>query len=204
LARFNDAKNIYWDNRFKRQTVKLLPGEFHTSTNGEMIVTVLGSCVAACIRDKSTGIGGMNHFLLPIQASSTQSTPWPESYLNDDARYGDLAMELLINDIIKRGGRRQYLEAKFFGGAQMFESSLEIGQRNVAFVREYLTFESISIRSHDVNGRYGRKVYFIPETGDVYVKRINNLHNSTIEERERKYLRDAQKERKDATINFLN
>lgn len=169
-----------------------------------MLVTVLGSCVAACIRDPRKGIGGMNHFLLPIQNKPKKLKPWPESYLNDDARYGDLAMELLINDIIKRGGQRQYLEAKIFGGAQMFESRMEIGQRNVAFVREYLTFESIAIRSHDVNGIYGRKVYFIPETGDVYVKRINSLHNRTIEEREENYLRDAQKEKTDAIINFFN
>jgi len=168
-----------------------------------MLVTVLGSCVAACIRDTKSGIGGMNHFLLPEQTNKDKSQGWAESYDSSETRYGDLAMEMLINDIISRGGDRKYFEAKIFGGAQMFESSMKIGQRNIEFVRDYLKFESISINSQDVAGTQGRKVYYIPETGEIFLKRIVSLHNNTIEKREVKYLRQARETKTEAEIDFF-
>lgn len=202
MASFNDAKNTYWDGRFKRNTVKLLPGEYHSTTGAEMLVTVLGSCVAACIRDVRSGIGGMNHFLLPEQRNS-QGQNFAESYDSSVTRYGDLAMEMLINDIIGRGGDRKYFEAKVFGGAQMFQSSMQIGQRNIEFVKEYLQVEAIPICSQDVAGTQGRKVYYIPETGEIFLKRIVSLHNNTIEQREAKYLRKARETKTEAEIDFF-
>jgi len=203
MSSFHDAKNTYWDGRFKRNTVKLLPGEYHSTKGDEMLVTVLGSCVAACIRDARSGIGGMNHFLLPEQRNSENKKNFAESYDSSVTRYGDLAMEMLINDIIRRGGDRKYFEAKVFGGAQMFESSMQIGQRNIEFVREYLDFESIPINSEDVAGKQGRKVYYIPETGEIFLKRIVSLHNNTIEQREAKYLRQAKETKTEAEIDFF-
>jgi len=202
-ASFDDARNTYWDGRFKRNTVKLLPGEYHSTTGDEMLVTVLGSCVAACIRDTRSGIGGMNHFLLPEQRNSNDKQNFAETYDNSVTRYGDLAMEMLINDIVARGGDRKYFEAKIFGGAQMFESSMQIGARNIEFVKEYLDFEAISIVSEDVAGTQGRKVYYIPETGEIFLKRIVSLHNNTIEKREAKYLRKARETKTEAEIDFF-
>ena len=203
MSEFHDAKNTYWDPRFKRHTVKLLPGEYHTTKGKELLVTVLGSCVSACIRDTKSGIGGMNHFLLPEQNNRHQNTTWAEAYESSETRYGDLAMEILINDIIKRGGERQYFEAKIFGGAQMFESSMEIGKRNIEFVSDYLKYESIRITSNDVGGIYGRKIYYIPQTGDIFLKRIINIKNKTIEKREKKYLQQAKQTRTEAEIDFF-
>jgi len=203
MSEFHDAKNTYWDPRFKRHTVKLLPGEYHTTKGNELLVTVLGSCVSACIRDTKSGIGGMNHFLLPEQNNRHQNTTWAEAYDSSETRYGDLAMEILINDILKRGGDRQYFEAKIFGGAQMFESSMEIGKRNIEFVSKYLKYESIRISSNDVGGIYGRKIYYIPQTGDIFLKRIINVKNKTIEKREKKYLQQAKQTRTEAEIDFF-
>jgi chemotaxis protein CheD len=203
MSEFHDAKNTYWDPRFKRHTVKLLPGEYHTTKGNELLVTVLGSCVSACIRDTKSGIGGMNHFLLPEQNNRHPNTTWAEAYDSSETRYGDLAMEILINDILKRGGDRQYFEAKIFGGAQMFESSMEIGKRNIEFVSKYLKYESIRISSNDVGGIYGRKIYYIPQTGDIFLKRIINVKNKTIEKREQKYLQQAKQTRTEAEIDFF-
>jgi len=203
MSEFHDAKNTYWDPRFKRNTVKLLPGEYHTTKGKELLVTVLGSCVSACIRDTKSGIGGMNHFLLPEQNNRHQNTTWAEAYDSSETRYGDLAMEILINDILKRGGDRQFFEAKIFGGAQMFKSSMEIGKRNIDFVSEYLKYESIRIASNDVGGIYGRKIYYIPQTGDIFLKRIINVKNKTIELREKKYLQEAKQSRTEAEIDFF-
>jgi len=203
MSEFHDAKNTYWDPRFKRHTVKLLPGEYHTTKGKELLVTVLGSCVSACIRDTKSGIGGMNHFLLPEQHNRHKDTSWAETYENSETRYGDLAMEILINDILKRGGDRQYFEAKIFGGAQMFKSSMEIGKRNIDFVSDYLKYESIRVASNDVGGIYGRKVYYIPQTGDIFLKRIINVKNKTIEFREKKYLQEAKQTRTEAEIDFF-
>lgn len=203
MSSFHDARNTYWDGRFKRNTVKLLPGEYHATVGKEMLVTVLGSCVAACIRDAKRGIGGMNHFLLPEQKNKDKSQGWVESYDSSETRYGDLAMEMLINDIIRRGGDRKNFEAKIFGGAQMFESSMQIGLRNIEFVRAYLKFESIAISSEDVAGTQGRKIYYIPETGEIFLKRIVSLHNNTIEKREAQYLRQARATKTEAEIDFF-
>ena len=203
MPSFHDAVNTYWDPRFKRHTVKLLPGEYHTTKGAELLVTVLGSCVSACIRDTKSGIGGMNHFLLPEQKNKPQSTSWAESYDNSETRYGDLAMEILINDIIKRGGDRQYFEAKIFGGAQMFVSNMRVGDRNIEFVSDYLKYESISVSTQDTGGKQGRKLYYIPQTGDVFLKRIVSLHNNTIENREKKYMKEATSSRTEAEIDFF-
>jgi len=201
MSSFHDAKTSYWDGRFKRNTIKLLPGEYHTTKGKEMLVTVLGSCVAACIRDTRNGIGGMNHFLLPEQKNKKSN--WAENYEEAGTRYGDLAMEILINDIIKRGGDRKNFEAKIFGGAQMFESNMRVGERNIEFVSKYLKFESIPVVSNDVAGTHGRKVYFIPSTGDIFMKRIKSIHNDTIEVREKRYLKEAKETKTEAEIDFF-
>jgi chemotaxis protein CheD len=193
-----DSVNRYWDGRFKRQTVKILPGEYYVSNGKEMIVTVLGSCISACIQDEVTKIGGMNHFMLPMDKSYNR-----EQSVTDDmkaARYGNVAMERLINDIMKRGGNRQNMRAKVFGGGQITNNKIDIGAANIKFVYEYLNMEDIQILSEDVGDVYPRKVYFIPETNDVYVKKIQRMHNATIIKRESNYVDSLGKKETESQV----
>lgn len=177
------AVNQYFDRYFDRQATKILPGEYYATQEPEVIVTVLGSCVAACIRDRVNGIGGMNHFLLPLDGSAEPGKP------TQSARYGAYAMELLINEVIKLGGHRERLEAKVFGGAAVLRGMLlnDVGKRNAEFVEQYLHNEHIPVVAADLLQDCPRKVYFFPETGQVWVKRIKTIKNDTIFEREREY-----------------
>lgn len=187
------AMNQYYDRYFDRQATKILPGEYYATSEPEVIVTVLGSCVSACVRDRVNGIGGMNHFLLPLDGSAEPDKP------TQSARYGSYAMELLINHVIKLGGHRERLEAKVFGGAAVLRGMLlnDVGKRNAEFVEQYLRNEHIPIVAADLLQDFPRKVYFFPETGQVWVKRIKRIKNDTIFERERAY-RQRVKEDVDA------
>ena len=208
MARISDVtvrdEQLYWDHRFKRHTIKLLPGDFDVVDGQEMLVTVLGSCVAACIRDVRSGIGGMNHFLLPSEKNKNNNQSWND-YNSEATRYGDLAMEQLINKIIGMGGKRENLEAKIFGGARMFTTTLsDIGTQNIQFVTQYLKTEKIKVVSEDTAGVHARKVYYIPATGDVFLKRITRTNNNTIEDRERNYLKEVKQTRTSAEISFFD
>jgi chemotaxis protein CheD len=160
-----------------------LPGEYYVTADDKLIVTVLGSCVAVCLRDKTLGVGGMNHFLLPNDGS--QQT----GLLTESARYGIYAMELLVNHLLKMGANRSQLEAKVFGGGNVLPgmSINNVGQRNAEFVLDYLDNENIPVGAKDLLGDYPRKVYFFPDTGKVLVKKIKSIHNSTIMDRESEY-----------------
>ena len=176
------APNRYYDHRFDRDTVKISPGEYYVTNQNILLVTVLGSCVAACIRDKKTGISGINHFMLP-GAPSTKN-------LNDSsARYGSYAMELLIGELIKIGAMRNNLEAKIFGGGNVLSKlkGSDVGKRNVLFVKEYLLKASIPIIAEDVLGIYPRKVYFFADTNKVLIRKLKKAHNTTIIDREKEY-----------------
>ncbi|EAR07739.1 chemoreceptor glutamine deamidase CheD [Reinekea blandensis] len=178
------APNRYYDRHFKREAIKLLPGEYYIARPGKLIVTVLGSCVAACIRDRNLGLGGMNHFLLP--AGDSSGVQWTES-----GRYGAYAMELVINQLIKMGANRAHLEAKVFGGANVLSSITQqsVGHKNAEFVLNYLEAENIPVIASDLLTPYPRKVYFFTENGQVLVKKLKKQHNDTIRDREERYLR---------------
>ncbi|WP_334107158.1 chemoreceptor glutamine deamidase CheD [Methylobacillus sp.] len=178
------ATNQYFDKTFNCDAVKILPGEYYTTPRDLVIVTVLGSCVSACIRDRVSGIGGMNHFMLPEGNPADINNPVSES-----ARYGTYAMEVLINQLLKSGARRENLEAKIFGGGNVLSgfSSINIGEKNAAFVRKYLRDENIRVVGEDLNDIYPRKVYFFPRTGRVLVKKLKQLHNNTLASREESY-----------------
>jgi chemotaxis protein CheD len=179
------ASNIYYDATFKCDAAKLLPGEYYYTDKDMLIVTVLGSCVSACIRDRIKGIGGMNHFMLPDPGCEGDSPVSPSM------RYGTYAMEILINDLLKAGAKRENLEAKVFGGGNVLKgfSSINVGERNAQFVHDYLRAEKMRVVAEDLNDIYPRKVYFFPRTGKVLVRKIKELRNSTLAQREAEYAR---------------
>ena len=177
------SPNLYYDRNFKTEAVKILPGEYYVTSRDMALVTTLGSCVAACIRDRISGIGGMNHFMLPGDKDDGGNL------LSPSARYGTYAMEKMINDLFKMGAKRSHLEAKVFGGGNMLRgfTLTNVGERNAEFVLNYLRTENISILGKDLLDIYPRKVYFFPRSGDVLVKKLRNMHNDTIIEREKVY-----------------
>lgn len=177
------ARNLYFDDRLALNAAKLLPGEYYATAQDMVLVTVLGSCVAACIRDSKLGIGGMNHFMLPDAQTDCGSV------VGTGARYGTYAMEVLINHVIKLGGQRQRLEAKVFGGAQVLQglTLTDVGRRNAEFVRRFLAREGIPVRAEDLLDVFPRKVYFFPHSGRAMVKRLQSLHNDTLIRREVAY-----------------
>lgn len=177
--------NRYWDKRMNVPAAKIMPGECYVSRSGEMIVTVLGSCVAACIRDKQLGIGGMNHFMLP-QESAFSTDNWG-GQASHALRYGNWAMEYLINAILKLGGTRRNLEVKVFGGGNVMRNMSDIGERNVEFVMRYLYEENFDVAAKDVGTVYPRKVLYFPDTGAVKVRKLVEVTNDTLIERERQY-----------------
>lgn len=183
------ATNLYFDKSFNSQAVKLLPGEYYVTDKDLLLVTVLGSCVAACIRDCYSGIGGMNHFMLPDGGADAGSP------LNASARYGTYAMEILINELLKLGARRCNLEAKVFGGGNVLDglTVANVGPRNADFVLKFLQTEKIRVVSKDLVDIFPRKVYFFPKNSKVMVKKLRNLHNTTISQREKDYRQRLRK-----------
>lgn len=175
------ATNVYYDRTFACDAAKILPGEYYYTGRDMLIVTVLGSCVSACIRDRVTGLGGMNHFMLPDGGDTGP--------VSASMRYGTYAMEVLINDLLKAGARRDSLEAKVFGGGAVLRgfTAMNVGERNAAFVTSFLKTERIPVMAEDLNDVYPRKVYFFPRTGKVLVKKLMQTHNDTLARRELDY-----------------
>jgi chemotaxis protein CheD len=157
----------YRDPSFAATAVKLIAGDCYVSDDpGEMLVTVLGSCVAACIRDPELGIGGMNHFMLP----GTRDGRWDEA--SSAMRYGNVAMERLINEILKRGGRRRRLEVKVFGGGNVMRGCGAVGHQNAHFVRAYCASEGLTIDAQHLGGEHPRRVHYFPVTGKVMMLQL--------------------------------
>jgi chemotaxis protein CheD len=180
----------YWDRTNGRFAAKILPGEYYVTTHDELIVTTLGSCISACVRDRIYGVGGMNHFMLPAQMLESDS--WRDSRISLANRYGNNAMENLINDILKNGGERRNLEIKIFGGGRILAQMTDIGKRNITFIENYIATENISLLAKDVGSSYPRKVIYHPVSGKVKVKKLRALQNNTIIERETRYLQNIQ------------
>ena len=172
-----EASFFYADHHFQYDAVKVLPGEYYVSNEDLVIMTVLGSCIAACIWDGRARAGGMNHFMLPDGDSA-----------DGFGRYGSYAMELLINEMLKKGARRESMQAKVFGGAQVMAgfTTMNVGERNTKFVLDYLATERIPVVSQDVLDIHPRKVCFFPVTGKALVKRLAHSHPETLAVEERK------------------
>jgi chemotaxis protein CheD len=193
IAEFPHIRRVR-DGRFPHEIVSILPGEYFVSQEPLIIQTVLGSCVSVCVRDPLLSIGGMNHFMLPVPCEGGVDS-WGES-----ARYGCHAMELLVNEILRRGGGRDRLEVKVFGGGKIYDSSLDVGARNAVWVLEYLERERLKPIVADLRDVYPRKVYYFTESGRVLLKKIKRVRNRTIEERERRYHASLQQRRADGEV----
>lgn len=168
-------------------SVKILPGEYYATAQDEVITTVLGSCVSACIHDPEAGVGGMNHFMLPEPSAS--SGRWGDTAAGRSARYGSDAMEQLVNTVLKAGGERSRLRVKIFGGGRILAQMTDIGARNIDFVRRYLDAESLLLTAEDVGGERPRQVRFYPVSGRAQVRRLNGLDDIGLADRERRYLK---------------
>lgn len=177
----------HWDPTAGVYAAKLLPGDYYVTTEGEMITTVLGSCVSACVRDTQRRLGGMNHFMLPLESEGRAA--W-SSDVSAATRYGNVAMERLINDLLKCGARRENLEFKLVGGGRVLAAMTDIGARNIEFVREYMRTEGYRVSGEDLGDAFPRKVNYFPETGRVQVKKLTNMRNETIAAREQNYLKE--------------
>lgn len=194
--------NRYWDPRMRGPTAKILPGECYVSKTGEMIVTVLGSCIAACIRDRKIGVGGMNHFMLPIQSEHHSDS---RSAVNSALCYGNWAMEFLINEILKQGGKKSNLEVKLFGGGKVLASmnNIDVGARNISFALEFIEKEGLSVAAQDLGSDHPRKVLYFPDTGAVKLKRLRTQANDTIRQREKEYIESMQQKKPAGDIELF-
>lgn len=174
--KFFDAASSSW-------MVKVFPGEyFVTAKSDEVLVTVLGSCVSACIRDPRTGIGGMNHFMLPHSkagnwAGDLQST-----------RFGNFAMEKLINELLKAGCSRNSLEIKVFGGGNVTDTQNAIGTENSEFILRYLEAEGLRCAAHDLGGQLPRRIHYYPATGKVVRRLLGTGESSAVAREEKEYV----------------
>ena len=174
-----EASFFYWDAHFGKEAVKVLPGEFFVHDEDVLVMTTLGSCIAACLWDRERRVGGMNHFLLPDGGGTSGG--------DASGRYGSFAMDLLIGELVKRGATRSTMEAKVFGGGAVIGgmSSLNVGERNTQFVLEYLRTERITVVSKDVMDVYPRKVCFLPASGKAMVKRLATTNTDALLAQER-------------------
>jgi len=163
----------------------LRPGDYYVAEPGEWIGTVLGSCVSACVRDSRTGIGGMNHFMLP--EDNLAGGTWGQN-AGAATRFGNVAMERLINEVLKRGGRREQLEFKLVGGGKVLDAMIDIGARNIDFVREYLRTEGFRVVGADLGGVTPRKVLFQPDSGSARVKKLARAARAAVSRDETRYL----------------
>lgn len=176
----------FWDKDNDVPAVRLQPGDFYVTTVSEMITTVLGSCISACIFDIENRVGGMNHFMLPMSGEHSSGS-WDASNASVSNRFGNFAMENLINEILKAGGRRENLRVKLFGGGRVLKQDLDVSDRNIAFAESYIRSEGFSLLAKDLGGIWPRKVNFFPITGKAFVKRLSDHYLGKLEAIEKDY-----------------
>ena len=164
----------YFDREFGIAAVKLMPGQCFVTTDDLLLTTVLGSCVCACVRDSTAGVGGMNHFMLPEDAEGAPHSP------HTAMRYGAYAMAMLMSELLKAGARRERLEAKVFGGGAVMNSlsKINVGERNADFVLQFLRVQQIPVVAQDLLGVLPRRVNFFPKSGRVALRRLRRQEDT--------------------------
>lgn len=185
LSQFESLRR-YWDPANERMTVKVLPGEFYVSEEDEVVATVLGSCIAACIHDPRRRLGGMNHFMLPEPRGERDG--WSAT-VGRAARYGSDAMEQLINTMLAAGARRGDLQVKIFGGGRVLAQMTDIGRRNIEFVQRYIQTEGLKLSASDLGDVYPRQVQFFPISGRARVRLLRRRDDVALVADESVYLK---------------
>ncbi|MET0987818.1 MAG: chemoreceptor glutamine deamidase CheD [Steroidobacteraceae bacterium] len=180
---------------------KLLPGDYYVTCEDEVLDTVLGSCVSACIRNARTRIGGMNHFMLP-RPSGQGNDNW-DNVAGRATRYGSASMEQLINRILAVGGTRADLEVKIFGGGRVLASMTDIGNHNVSFVRDFIKQEGLRIAAEDVGDTCPRHVQYFAASGRVRVRHLSRNQEATIASTEQQYMRGLEKQPDAGSIDLF-
>lgn len=177
-----------WNDEHRMPSVKLLPGEYYVTRDNELITTLLGSCISACVRDRVNGIGGMNHFMLPMPTAPgyDDGGAWG-GVAGRATRYGSAAMEQLINDVLKHGGERADLEIKIFGGGRVLARMTDVGRRNIEFAERYLATEGLRVVARDVGNVYARELHYFPLSGLARVRHLQRQNREMIAARERAY-----------------
>ncbi len=186
LAGFSHI-NRFWHQAEQNTVAKLGPGDYYVTRENEVLSTVLGSCISVCIYDVENKVGGMNHFMLPISKNKRLNL------LEDTFRFGDQAMEVLINSVCKHGGVKQNLVFKAFGGGQMLQNMSAIGDSNIRFLLQFMDLESFQLASSDLGGPCPRLVKFYPMSGRVIVKKLQQLANKQIAQEEISYFERVEK-----------
>ncbi|WP_283130011.1 chemotaxis protein CheD [Enterovibrio norvegicus] len=175
--------------------VKIQPGEVYVTSERELISTGLGSCISACVWDPFIALGGMNHFMLPF-GDAEEIEDWePTQWRSNAARYGNYAMELLINTLIQQGAVKSRLRVKLFGGGLVMGKQANIGEKNIAFIRNYVESEGLTLVGEDLGSEYPRKVVFDPITGKAWVKKLRG-YRAEMEAEENNYNRRLVNEAK--------
>lgn len=177
-----------------RVMVKVFPGGVYTTHDPEIICTGLGSCISACVWDKYAQVGGMNHFMLPFDETDDIEHWHPTEILSSAARYGNHAMELLINQVVRHGASRDHLSIKLFGGGSVIGKQILVGEKNIEFILDYVKQEHFELVSSDLGGRLPRKIMFDPMTGQAWVRKLSMDYARTLEQDEEKYSRALYEE----------
>lgn len=187
--------------KLNRQMIIIHPGEYYVTDKDEIIATVLGSCISVCIKDERSGIGGMNHFMLPGDFRME------DVFQSQSARYGMYAMELIMGDLIKLGGDRSNLTAKVFGGGHVLRSlpntKNAVPKANIEFVKAFLSMEGIKVVKSDVGGMHGRKVLYLPALGKVFVKRLVSEADDQVAAREQRYEKSLKREVQEEDVTLF-
>lgn len=182
----------HFNSKFQAEVIIIHPGEYYATEEDTIISTILGSCVAVALHDPTLRIGGLNHFMLPGSIDSKRG------FNQESAKYGLFAMEILVNELLKRGANKRNLTAKVFGGGHVLHASTagNVPRSNVEFAIEFLQTEGIPIKASDVGGTQARKLFFYPTTAKVLLKRIvSSTAVHEVEEEETEYLKRIREER---------
>lgn len=181
VSEYFHGKRSFFNKTFGINVIKIFAGDwFISNKQDEMLATILGSCVSACVRDPVLALGGMNHFLLPGDEKDNIAT-------GDAARYGVFAMESLINGLLKAGAQKSRLEFKVFGGGNVINNSAKIGSKNAKFIRDFLRREGYRITAEDLEGEYPRSLHYYPTSGKVMMRKLKRKEDYVVVEEEAKY-----------------
>ncbi|WP_292950361.1 MULTISPECIES: chemoreceptor glutamine deamidase CheD [unclassified Neptuniibacter] len=185
----------FWEPRWEKYAVKVKPGEYYVSRDNIVITTVLGSCVSACIFDPQTGLGGINHFMLP---SGEQGGD-----LYRSSRYGLFAMEQLINELMKHGSQRSDLQVKLAGGGDMISGLTSIGQQNIDFILQYIKDEGLKVVASDLGGDQARRIAYFPQEGRMLVNKLDHREDQKLIEEEKSYRVDVDEHLDDTDVELF-